>query len=114
MMEVGLSAYVDDIAGSRGRQIVRDGHQPEPGGGVASRLRGSPAHAVAGRGQAGTARLHRGGRPVRTCAHLPRAGGPGQGKRPNTGRCRAWKTLPSRQRVWLRRARPSWGGMAPC
>src|SRR5438094_6679931 len=24
----GISAYVDDTAGSRGRQTVRDGHQP--------------------------------------------------------------------------------------
>ena len=33
-------------------------------------------------------------------------GGPGQGQEPNTGRYRAWKALPGRQRVWLRRARP--------
>ena len=59
-------------------------------------------------------RLHRVGRPVRTFSQLPRAGGPGQGKGPNTGRFRAWKALPSRQRVWLRRARPRGGCMAPC
>jgi hypothetical protein len=47
---------------------------------------GSPPHsvgpqpqAVAGRGQAGTVRLHRGGRPVRPCRSLSRAAGRAKG-----------------------------------
>jgi len=47
--------------------------------GVPPALRGPQPQAVAGRGQAGTARLHRGGRPVRPCRSLSRAVGRAKG-----------------------------------